>query len=205
MTARRASFSTSPRRESNFIAPNRRHSIQLTSIHPQATGREDGVALEFPRYVNPASEPAHRRERHCVGTVKTYADYLLAMSNEWRSEFFTIKSETTQAREMMEQATASLKGGGELNAETLEDLTAKSWKKQKDLMSRMMAELQGDIREEYTYACSTANRRVYTVVVPASVGILLLPFDARGLGTSQGNVSRQRNPACQGPFAAEPD
>ena len=32
-----------------------------------------------------------------------------------------------------------------------------------------------------------AIHSAYTVVVPANVGLLLLPLDARGLGTSQGN------------------
>ena len=38
-----------------------------------------------------------------------------------------------------------------------------------------------------SHVACTANHRVYTVVVPANVGLLLLPLDAHGLGTSQGN------------------
>jgi len=138
----------------------RRQSIQLASIHPLATGREDGASLEFPRYLNPADEPAHRWERHCVGTVKSYADYLLSMSNEWRSEFLTMKNDQAKVHEMMEQAAVSLKDTGEVNEKALHDLNEKSCKRQEDLMSRMMAELQGNIREEFRNTVAELREKV---------------------------------------------
>lgn len=163
MASRRAFVNTpTPRQRSrpSTSSGSGRHTLQLTSIHPEATGRADGAALEFPRYLTPAGEPAHRWEKHCVGIVQTYADYLLAMSNEWRTEFLTMKSEQTQIREMMEQAAASLRDTGEVNDKSLHDLNEKSCKRQEALMSRMMAELQGKIREEFRDTVAELREKV---------------------------------------------
>lgn len=71
-----------------------------------------------------------------------------------------MKNDQAKVHEMMEQAAASLKDTGEVNEKALHDLNEKSCKRQEDLMSRMMAELQGNIREEFRNTVAELREKV---------------------------------------------